>query len=81
LDAARLIVEAKRRRRVGFLLGDEVGLGKTLSAWRAILDMPELKSVLVVAPLAVLEHWRQTIGWLGDGGKVVVVLNYDRYPV
>ena len=40
--------------------------------------MPEVRSVLIVAPLAVLEHWRQTISWMGDGGKVVVVLNYDR---
>jgi hypothetical protein len=77
-EAAKTILEAKRRKRVGFLLGDEVGLGKTISAWKAALDMPEVRSVLIVAPLAVLEHWRQTIGWLGDGGKRIVVLNYDR---
>ena len=77
-EATRLIVQAKRRGRKGFLLGDEVGLGKTISAWKAILEMPEVKTVLIVAPLAVLEHWRQTIGGMGDGGKAIVVLNYDR---
>ena len=77
-DASRLIVQSRRLGRVGFLLGDEVGLGKTLSAWNAVLQMPEVRTVLVVAPLAVLEHWRQTIGWLGDGGRSVVVMNYDR---
>jgi hypothetical protein len=79
-EGARLIVEARSRNRKGFLLGDEVGLGKTISAWKAILLMPEVKRVLIVAPLAVLEHWRQTIAWMGDGGKDVIVLNYDRYP-
>jgi hypothetical protein len=78
VEAADRIARAKRSKRVGFLLGDEVGLGKTLSAWQAMLLLPEVKTVLIVAPLAVLEHWRQTISWLGDGGKSIVVLNYDR---
>jgi len=29
-EAAKTIVRAKRNKRVGFLLGDEVGLGKTI---------------------------------------------------
>src|SRR5262249_31939325 len=34
--------------------------------------------VLVVCPLAVIAHWRRTIEAMGDGGKDIVVLNYDR---
>jgi superfamily II DNA or RNA helicase len=77
-EAVRAIASAVKARRPGFLLADDVGLGKTISAWRAILDMPGARSVLVVCPLAVVAHWRKTIEAMGDGGKDVVVMNYDR---
>jgi Type III restriction enzyme, res subunit len=76
--AFQTILKAKSVGRRGFLLADEVGLGKTLSTWKAILLMPDVKTVLIVAPLGVLAHWRQTISWLGDGGKRIIIINYDR---
>jgi superfamily II DNA or RNA helicase len=76
--AVRAIVAAHAAGRPGFLLADDVGLGKTISAWDAILRMSGVSRVLVVAPLAVLAHWRRTVEAMGDGGKTVVILNYDR---
>jgi hypothetical protein len=77
-EAVRAIVAAQAAGRPGFLLADDVGLGKTISAWDAILRMRGVSKVLVVAPLAVLAHWRRTVEAMGDGGKTVVILNYDR---
>jgi len=77
-DAVRAIAAARAAELPGFLLADDVGLGKTITAWRAILDMPAARTVLVVCPLAVVAHWRRTIEAMGDGGKDIIVLNYDR---
>lgn len=50
----------------------------TITAWSAILDMEDVRRILIVCPLAVCAAWRQTIGWMGDRGKRIVVTNYDR---
>jgi superfamily II DNA or RNA helicase len=76
--AVAAILRARAAGRPGFLLADDVGLGKTITAWKAILDLPKVETVLVVCPLAVIAHWRRTIEALGDGGKDIVLLNYDR---
>jgi hypothetical protein len=62
----------------GFLLADDVGLGKTITAWEAVRRMRDVESVLVVCPLAVVAHWRRTIVALGDDGRDIVVMNYER---
>jgi hypothetical protein len=72
------ITAAARSRRAGFLLADDVGLGKTLSAWDAVRAMPGVSTVLIVCPLAVIPHWRRTIEAQGDAGRDVVILNYER---
>jgi hypothetical protein len=77
-SAVEAILAAKAVERAGFLLADDVGLGKTISAWAALLRMPDVETVLIVCPLAVIAHWRRTIERMGDGGKRVVVINYDR---
>jgi superfamily II DNA or RNA helicase len=76
--AVRAIAAAVAAKLPGFLLADDVGLGKTITAWQAILAMPRANSVLIVCPLAVVAHWRRTIEAMGDGGKDIVILNYDR---
>ncbi len=76
--AVTAILGARTAGRPGFLLADDVGLGKTITAWASILRLPEARSVLVVCPLAVVAHWRRTIEAMGDGGKDVVILNYER---
>ncbi len=71
------IAAARKLERPGFLVADDVGLGKTIETWASILGSDD-ESVLIVCPLAAVVHWRRTIRWMGDGGKVVVVINYDR---
>lgn len=63
----------------GFLLADDVGLGKTISTWGGLLEL-DCDTVLIVCPLAVVAHWRRTILGMGDGGKTVVIVNYERLP-
>ena len=76
--AVRAIAAARAAKLPGYLLADDVGLGKTISAWAAILEMTKVASVLIVCPLAVVAHWRRTIEAMGDGGKDIILLNYDR---
>jgi SNF2 family DNA or RNA helicase len=77
-EGVRAILAARKSGRVGFLLADDVGLGKTITAWEALRRMTDLERVLVVCPLSVVAHWRRTVEAMGDGGKRVVILNYDR---
>lgn len=77
-EAADAIAAAVRAKRPGFLVADDVGLGKTIETWAAALAMEDVESVLVVCPLAVVAHWRRTIRDMGDGGRRIVVINYDR---
>jgi superfamily II DNA or RNA helicase len=76
--AVRAIAAAGLAGRPGFLLADDVGLGKTITAWEAILRIPAARTVLVVCPLSVVAHWRRTVEAMGDGGKRIVIINYDR---
>jgi superfamily II DNA or RNA helicase len=77
-QAVLAIVSARIAGRAGFLLADDVGLGKTIAAWEAVLRMKGASTVLIVCPLAVVAHWRRTIEAMGDGGRDVIVMNYDR---
>ncbi len=80
-DGVAAILAAAKAGRPGFLLADDVGLGKTITAWEAVLRLaPTVRagSVLIVCPLSVVAHWRRTIQAMGDGGKRIVILNYDR---
>ena len=74
----RAIRASARAGHGGFLLADDVGLGKTITAWQAILETPRVKTALIVCPLAVVAHWRRTIEAMGDGGRDVLILNYER---
>lgn len=67
-----------------FLLADEPGVGKTISAVLGALAVADLRGatrVLVVAdrPAAItIGHWCRTIAALGDGGLEWVVITWDR---
>ncbi len=78
LEAVRAITAAAAAGRPGFLLADDVGLGKTITAWEAVLRLPWARTVLIVCPLAVVAHWRRTVQAMGDGGRTIVLLNYER---
>lgn len=76
--AKRAIVAANRAGAKGFLLADDVGLGKTYSAWSSVLELCRGAKVLIVAPLGVLPVWREAVLSMGDGDNQVLIINYDR---
>jgi Domain of unknown function (DUF5710)/SNF2-related domain len=84
LEAVTEIFRAFKEGYPGFLLADDVGLGKTFAAWAGILKILESwqqkKRILIVCPLGVVANWRSSIGWMGTNRWVeeVVILNYDR---
>ena len=83
-NAVAEILRSHEASLPGFLLGDEVGLGKTISAWATILELTRRTAtawrILLVSPLAVIENWRSTVLWCGTNStiKEIVILNYDR---
>lgn len=60
--------------RNGAILGDRVGLGKTLQAINAALDL-DLRRVLVVVPLVLKDWWIEAITWMEEerGNEVTQV--------
>ena len=78
-EAVAVCKRAVEAGRSTFLLADDVGLGKTIEAWKSILEaLPEAQTILIVCPLSAVAHWRRTIAWMGDRGRKIVVINYDR---
>jgi hypothetical protein len=77
-SAAAHIGEAYRARRPGFLLADDVGLGKTYSAIAALDALPGNLNILVVSPLSVVAHWRRSIDAASSGRHRWCTINYDR---
>ena len=84
LEAVAEIYLAYQEGYPGFLLADDVGLGKTFSAWASILKIlessEERRKILIVCPLGVVANWRSSIQWMGTNQWVeeVVIMNYDR---
>jgi hypothetical protein len=84
LEAVAEIFLAYKEGYPGFLLADDVGLGKTFAAWASILKIlessEEKRKILIVCPLGVVTNWRSSIQWMGTNRWVeeVVILNYDR---
>ncbi len=66
----------------GGLLADDMGLGKTLQLLaflaRATADTPDLPPALVVAPVALLDNWRQEIDRFFAPGTFRVLTLHDR---
>lgn len=76
-EASEAIEKAYNHKYPGFLLADDVGLGKTISAWSFILSQKKLKNILITCPVAVMSHWRNTILHMGNGGKEIMIINYE----
>jgi hypothetical protein len=83
-EAADAIAERAAAGGRQFLLADEPGVGKTISAVlgaTAVGDLRGARRVLVVAdrPAAItIGNWCRTITALGDGGLEWVVITWDR---
>jgi len=78
VKAVDTAMQSFKSGRMGFLLADDVGLGKTFAAWEVALKLPDVKTILIVCPLSVMAAWRDSITLAGDAGKKIVILNYDR---
>jgi len=84
LAAVEAIFSAYKNGYPGFLLADDVGLGKTFAAWAGILKIVESSNqtwkILIVCPLGVVANWRSSVQWMGTNRWVeeVVILNYER---
>lgn len=77
VEAETAIRLAMDKKYGGFLLADEVGLGKTISAALAV-RFPEFKNVLIVTTLAATAHWRKTFLKFKFDNKEILIINYDR---
>lgn len=84
VEGARAIVRAAQSGAPMFLLGDDTGVGKTITAVlgaKAIARMRGARRVLVIAdrPAAItIGHWRRTIAGIGDGDLTWCVTTWDR---
>src|SRR6516165_4199433 len=82
--AVEAIFSANKNGYPGFLLADDVGLGKTFAAWAGILKIVESSQekwkILIVCPLGVVANWRSSVQWMGTNRRIeeVVILNYER---
>lgn len=77
--AAQAMKMAAQNGAPGFLLADEVGVGKTMSAWDFVLSSPRYKTILIVTTSSAQAHWRNTVrhaGWLPTHS--IVIINYDQ---
>lgn len=77
--AAELMIKAYESGAPGFALADEVGVGKTLSAWTFARLAARLDTVLIVTTSPAQAHWRHSVrhaGW--RKGQAVVITSYDR---
>lgn len=72
-----LILTARRIGAPEFLIANDVGTGKTITAIAAAKRMPAVRNVLVICPLAVVPSWKVHLEQMGDGGKRWCVINYE----
>lgn len=71
------IVKAYKDGAPEFLIASLTGVGKTVVAVAAALEMPRVARVLVICPEPVQAVWRQHLADMGDGGMDWVVINYE----
>jgi hypothetical protein len=77
-DAVAQMGAAHALGRPAWVLADELGLGKTLSAIAGIHALPaDRRDVLVVCPLSVIPAWREHLRRYGTGGRRWCVVSTD----
>lgn len=77
-EASDAIAKSYKDKTPGFLLADDVGLGKTYATLSGINQCGEGLKVLILCPLSVVAHWRRSIATMGANNNRWCVLNYDR---
>lgn len=76
-EAKKVMVQSYKDKLGGFLLADEVGLGKTISAG-IFAQEKQFKNILVITTLSAVAHWRKTFLKLALPDKNIIIMNYDR---
>lgn len=76
-EAKVAITKAYKGDLGGFLLADEVGLGKTISAG-IFAQEKVFKTILIVTTLSAVAHWRKTFLKLFFPEHDIMIINYDR---
>lgn len=77
LLTARSLLELRHAGGPEFLVGSDVGTGKTAAVISAVKRMSNVRNVLVIAPLSVLPGWRLHLRDMGDGGMRWCLINYQ----
>ncbi len=63
----------------GYLLADTTGVGKTVISMDFALKGSTFKKILIICPVSVIAHWRNTLINLGvDSSKEIMLINYER---
>ncbi|MFJ2135971.1 DEAD/DEAH box helicase family protein [Streptomyces sp. NPDC087845] len=78
VEPVRMMKTAYASGAPGFLLAYPTGSGKTAMVICGTLDLPDVRTVLVVTRLDVVPAWRSAIGYFGSGGKRWVVINPEQ---
>lgn len=82
-EAALWILNERLRYRNGAILGDDMGIGKTIEALAYAADHPEFRKILIVCPKQVISHWWEQIEtwvpyWTRSKKYRIVVTNYEQ---
>lgn len=78
VEAAAYIAAAHQLGRPQFVLADDLGLGKTLSAIAGVHALPDsVRDVLVACPVSVMPAWRDTLRRFGTGGRRWCIVSID----
>lgn len=88
MDAAKAIVQSCQKGYIGFLLADDVGLGKTLTSLIGAYGVAKIKGfipekkrakLLIVCPNHSIPNWRNTLRASGvDKIFRVAIINYEK---
>ena len=76
-DAKIVIDHAYKKGLNGFLLADDVGLGKTITTGLFLQDKP-FQKILIVTTLAAVPHWRNVFLKMIFKDKDIIIINYDK---
>lgn len=76
-EDAAAILNSRQQGLPEFLLGSNVGVGKTPTTIAAVKRMPGVRTVLVICPLPAAAGWRTHLLQMGDGGKRWCIINYE----
>lgn len=85
-EAIKKIVASAQAGWRGFILADNVGVGKTISAIIGASLTAKVKgfteknkaNLLIIAPKSVLPHWRNTVKATGVNNLRVLIVNYEQ---